>query len=157
MHIRKGMWIPLGHLGQNLISVWLQGIYNSWTMSLRVLGSLTAGHWHDPNTIGDGHHQSSSPAHWTWGVAPCKVLNCKKLQLFGISEQLPLTASMFHSVTSCDSTLNVFCLNFSKTSEKGGRSQEHVCFIIRHGAARPNVDSIHIWESTAMHRLRSYH
>ena len=26
----------------------------------------------------------------------------------------------------------------------------------RQGVARPNVDSIHIWESTAMHRLRSY-
>ena len=33
----------------------------------------------------------------------------------------------------------------------------YVYFITRQGVARPNVDSVHIWESTAMHRLRSYH
>ena len=32
----------------------------------------------------------------------------------------------------------------------------YVCFITRQGVARPNVDSIHIWVSTAIHRLRGY-
>ena len=41
--------------------------------------------------------------HCTVGVAPCKVLNCKKLQYARISCILLLTASMFHFVTSCDS------------------------------------------------------
>ena len=32
----------------------------------------------------------------------------------------------------------------------------YVCFITRQGVARPDVDSINIWVSTAMHRFRSY-
>ena len=47
-------------------------------------------------------------------------------------------------ISDLDSTLKGFCLNLSKTSEKGGRPQEHVCFITRQNAARPNVDSIRI-------------
>ena len=46
---------------------------------------------------------------WTWGVAPCKVLNCNKLQLFGKSEQLKSIV------------LWGFWPNLVKTSEKGGR------------------------------------
>ena len=41
--------------------------------------------------------------------------------------------------------------------QKVKKNALYVCFITRHGVARPNVDSIHIWESTAMHRFRSYH
>ena len=40
---------------------------------------------------------------------------------------------------------------FGKTSEKGGRPQEHVCFITRHGVARPNVDSIRIVYQRLLH------
>ena len=61
-----------------------------------------------------------------------KMVNCKKLQLFGNSEQLK-------SIVLC----GLFS-NLSKTSKKGESPHEHVCFIIRHGVARPNVDSIHI-------------
>ena len=56
---------------------------------------------------------------------------------------LPLTASMFHSVTRCDSTLNWFCPNLGKTSEKGGRPQEHVCVITRQGVGR-NIVPTHV-------------
>ena len=59
-------------------------------------------------------------------------------------------------VSYLDSTLKEFCLNLSKTSEKGGRPQEYVYFITRQGVARPNVDGIHIWESTAIHRFMGY-
>ena len=59
----------------------------------------------------------------TGGVAPCKVLNCKKLQLFPFWKQLK-------SIVLC-----WFCSNLVKTSKKGGRPQEHVCFITRHGQA----------------------
>ena len=47
-------------------------------------------------------------------------------------------------ISDLDSTLKGFCLNLSKTSEKGGRPQEHVRFITRQGVSRPNVDSINI-------------
>ena len=59
-------------------------------------------------------------------------------------------------VSALDSAFKELLPNLAKTSKKGGRPQEHVCFITRQGVARPNVDSIHIWESTAMHRFRSY-
>ena len=38
-------------------------------------------------------------------------------------------------VSDLDSTFKGLFLNLSKTSKKGGRPQEHVCFIIRHGQA----------------------
>ena len=47
-------------------------------------------------------------------------------------------------ISDLDSTLKGFCPNLGKTSEKGGRPQEHVCFLTRQGVARPNVDSIRI-------------
>ena len=47
-------------------------------------------------------------------------------------------------ISDLDSTLYGFFSNLRKTSEKVGRPQEHVCFIIRQSAARPNVDSIRI-------------
>lgn len=37
-------------------------------------------------------------------------------------------------ISDLDSTLKGFCLNLSKTFEKGGRPQEHVYFITRQGA-----------------------
>ena len=39
-------------------------------------------------------------------------------------------------VSDLDSTLKGFCSNLSKTSEKGGRPQEHVYFLTRQGVAR---------------------
>ena len=39
-------------------------------------------------------------------------------------------------VSDLDSTLKGFCLNLSKTSEKGGRPQEYVYFLTRQGVAR---------------------
>lgn len=39
-------------------------------------------------------------------------------------------------VSDLDSTLREFCLNLSKTSEKGGRPQEYVYFLTRQGVAR---------------------
>ena len=54
-------------------------------------------------------------------------------------------------VSDLDSTFREFCANLRKTSEKGGRPQEHVCFITRQGAARPNVDSIHIVNQRLLH------
>ena len=39
-------------------------------------------------------------------------------------------------VSDLDSTLKGFCLNLSKTSEKGGRPQEHVYFLTRQGVTR---------------------
>ena len=41
--------------------------------------------------------------------------------------------------------------------EQVKRNTLYACLITRHGTARPNVDSIRIWASTAMHHLRSYH
>ena len=46
--------------------------------------------------------------------------------------------------------------NFLKF-DKVKKNTLYVYFITRQGVTRPNVDSIHIWVSTAMHRLRSYH
>ena len=42
-------------------------------------------------------------------------------------------------ISDLDSTLKGFCLNLSKTSEKGGRPQEYVYFLTRQGVARPNA------------------
>ena len=39
-------------------------------------------------------------------------------------------------ISDLDSTLKGFCLNLSKTSEKGGRPQEYVYFLTRQGVAR---------------------
>ena len=39
-------------------------------------------------------------------------------------------------VSDLDSTLKGFCLNLSKTSEKGGRPQEYVYFLTRQGVTR---------------------
>lgn len=39
-------------------------------------------------------------------------------------------------ISDLDSTLKEFCLNLSKTSEKGGRPQEYVYFITRQGVTR---------------------
>ena len=39
-------------------------------------------------------------------------------------------------ISDLDSTLNRFCSNLSKTSEKGGRPQEYVYFLTRQGVAR---------------------
>ena len=36
-------------------------------------------------------------------------------------------------VSALDSAFKELLSNLSKTSKKGGRPQEHVCFIIRHG------------------------
>ena len=55
------------------------------------------------------------------------------------------------SVSALDSTLKGFCSNLSETSKRGGRPQEHVRFITRQGAARPNVDSIHIVNQRLLH------
>ena len=79
----------------------------------------------------------------TRGVAPCKVLNCKKLQFVPKWNKLLLTASMFHFGTSCDSAFKELLPNLAKTSKKGGRPQEHVCFIIRQGVGR-NIVPAHV-------------
>ena len=39
-------------------------------------------------------------------------------------------------ISDLDSTLREFCLNLSKTSEKGGRPQEYVYFLTSQGVAR---------------------
>ena len=54
-------------------------------------------------------------------------------------------------VSALDSTLKGFCLNLSKTSEKGGRPQEYVCFITRQGVARLNVDTVYIVNQRLLH------
>ena len=46
-------------------------------------------------------------------------------------------------ISDLDSTLKGFCLNLSKTSEKGGRPQEYVCFITRQGVGR-NIVPTHV-------------
>ena len=82
---------------------------------------------------------------------------------------LPLTANLFHFVTSCESSFKELSLNLVKTSEpdaedvrkcleirglelseisESSENTLYVCFITRHGVSRPNVDSIHIWVST---------
>ena len=56
----------------------------------------------------------------------------------------------------CVSALKSEGWDFAKFG-KVKKNTLYVYFITRQGVARPNVDSIHIWVSTAMHRLRSYH
>lgn len=95
----------------------------------------------NPNLIGVGNHggrdilivNEAGLHHCTGGVAFRKEADSRMMKV---------------RVSDLDSTFKEFFSNLRKTSQKGGRPQEYVYFITRHGVARLNVDNIHIREST---------
>ena len=114
----KGMAIPLGHLGQNLISVWLQGIYNFENVVKRLLLVFDCWTLAWPQYYWGRSSSAKQDLHrWTWGVAFRKVTDGERQGGTGMGqhpEHAVWSEGGKEVLKMCVSALKSACWNFAK-------------------------------------------